>query len=108
MRPALVILASLVLASGCNTASCDLRDGSVNGPEPRCQERDAFQAIGSVFGFCEALGGDSVDGTCPDKDEQVLSCRLSQFAGSVVDVYYQPLTRQEAEAECEQDGGEVL
>lgn len=104
----LVLLTAASLLAGCGTVSCDLREGSANGAEPRCQERDAFQAIGDVFGFCTALGGERVDGTCPDPDQQVASCVLSQFAGSVTDVYYEPLSRDEAAQMCEEDDGELL
>jgi hypothetical protein len=87
-----------VLLAGCavgGTVGCDFRDGSVNGPEDRCQERSGLQAT-SFDGACELSGGEVLDGACPDADK-VAGCDLGQ---DVIDWYYAPMTREDAESEC--------
>ena len=82
---------------------CDFRDGSVNGPEPRCQERTGAQSAG-FDATCEALGGTAVDGGCPSEGI-VAGCDLSVAgtAGEVIDWYYDPKTVEEITTECTDD-----
>lgn len=94
---------------GCDiggTVSCDFRDGSVNGPEPRCQERSGIQASSSFKAFCDGLQGKSIDGPCPDSP--VLGCDISEVEGKVIDWYYAPKTEAEIQQQCEDDGGEIV
>lgn len=98
-------LSTLVLASqGCDiigTTSCDFREGSVNGPEPRCQERSGVQGGGETFKTaCEALQGEAIEGECP-QEGIVLGCDLG---GDVIDWYYSPKTEEEVKADCENEG----
>jgi hypothetical protein len=103
------LLLPLVLSLlGCgtvgNAVGCDFRNGSVNGPEDRCQERSGLSS--STFAAsCDALSGETVDGGCP-RDGSVGECDLgTQGDGTdVIDVYYSPMTAEEAEAECGDDG----
>lgn len=94
-----LLVAVAALTSACGSAvGCDFRPD-----EDRCQERSNFQQFG--FGqFCEGLGDESVEGGCPD-DGKVLGCDMG---GDVVDWYYAPMTREEAEAECADDDATVL
>lgn len=97
----IVVVSSLAL-TGCSTAvGCDFReveDGLNNGPEPRCQERTGFQA--ASFGpACAALSAKVVEGGCP-RDGIVFGCEVSGGGGDVVDWYYPPKTRADAETEC--------
>lgn len=94
---------------GCDiggTVSCDFRDGSVNGPEPRCQERSGIQASSSFKTFCDGLQGKSIDGPCPDSP--VLGCDISEVEGKVIDWYYAPKTVEEVAKQCADDKGKVV
>lgn len=95
----LFVIASL---SGCSSAvGCDFRDvkeGLNNGPEPRCQERTGLQAA-TFGGACEALSATVLNGGCPHEGI-VFGCNLGT---DVVDWYYAPKTRADAEQECGND-----
>lgn len=103
MRIAVVVaslsLSSLLAACG-EPVGCDFRADSVNGPEDRCQERSGLS--GPQFsGMCEGLQGEVVEGGCP-REDAVAECNTgTQGDGSpVIDVYYEPMTVEEAEREC--------
>jgi hypothetical protein len=87
---------------------CDFRDGSVNGPEPRCQERTGAQSAG-FDAMCESLGGTAVDGGCPT-DGIVAGCDLSVAgtAGEIFDWYYAPETAETVAVTCDEDGAPVV
>lgn len=100
-------LSILVLAPlGCvgGTTSCDFRDGSVNGPEPRCQERSGLQGGATFKATCEGLGAEGIDGSCP-ADGIVLGCEIGP---DVVDWYYAPRTEDEIKADCADEGGTIV
>lgn len=86
------------------TVGCDFRNGSLNGPEDRCQDRDGAQATG-FDAACEAAGGEVVDGGCPT-DGVVAGCELEggSAAGTVTDWYYGPETVESVTAECDGEG----
>lgn len=88
------------------TTSCDFRDGSVNGAEPRCQERSGIQASSTFKALCESLQGKAIDGPCPG--DIVLGCDISEGEGSVVDWYYAPKTADDVKADCASDHGEIV
>src|SRR4051812_34279742 len=98
----LVSSLSLSFAASCGGANgigCDFRDGSLNGPEDRCQERRGFQSTG--FGPpCEASGGKPLDDGCP-RDGIVGGCDLGQ---DTFDWYYSPTTVDDINC----DSGDVL
>jgi hypothetical protein len=111
MFPGPILLA--VLLCGCfpttiaggGHVGCDFRDGSVNGPEDRCQDRDGLDA--GVFGTtCEQLGGEVIDGGC-DTSDALGGCDISEgsSATTVINYYYPPMTEADAIAECDSDGG---
>lgn len=91
-----VVLAAAV--SGCDTVGCDFRDGSLNGPEDRCQDRSGFQSIGFKEA-CGASGGEAVEGGCP-VEGVVFGCDLGQ---GVTDWYYDPTSPDDDESECGSD-----
>lgn len=95
-------------SSGCigATTSCDFREDSVNGPEPRCQERSGFQGGAAFKAACEGLEGEGIDGSCP-QDGIVLGCDISGD-GTVVDWYYAPRTEDDVKADCESDDGKIV
>ncbi len=103
----LTLLSSLVGCGGVGGSGCDFREGSVNGPEPRCQERTGLQGL-PVFGAtCEALDALSIEGGCP-REGAVVGCVIgSEPSGEVIDWYYAPKTREEAELDCEGESGEL-
>ena len=84
---------------------CDFRNGSVNGPEDRCQDREGIDAS-SFATTCEQLDGEVVEGGC-DLTGIVGGCDIS--AGStvttVIDYFYAPTTEADAMADCDSDGG---
>lgn len=96
-------LVGLSLVSACGiggeSASCDFREEMVNGI--RCQQRDGIQALGFLQA-CETSGGDPIDGPCPDAGK-VQGCVFDSSA-DVVDWYYEPMTLEQIERECESDG----
>lgn len=103
----------LLVAGGCGgllgSSSCDFRDGSVNGPEPRCQERVDTLAADAFKGACAAAMGKSATGACP-RAGAVGGCEIgTQGDGSKVnDWYYAPKTREEAQMECSRDSAKFL
>ncbi len=102
-RIALFSVAVLVVAvtAACERAvGCDFRNGSLNGPEDRCQERAGIQSTG-FDGACVASGGEVVDGDdgCPTEGI-VGGCDLGQ---GVIDWYYEPTTQDELESNCGSD-----
>lgn len=108
MNPIRLLLAAALfpaalLATGCAAATgCDFREGSANGPEPRCQERTMLQASG--FGaVCEGLGGTAVDGGCPSEGI-VGGCTTDAGTGTITDWYYDPITEAEIQETCVNDG----
>jgi hypothetical protein len=108
----LLILFSL---AGCslvaNDTGCDLRtDEASNGYEDRCQERTGVQGNALFGGFCDLLGGIDLDGGCPDEGK-VAGCDITaglEATGTVTDWYYAPVTVEEVEAICADDGGDVV
>ena len=98
----LASLASALLSSSCggpNGIGCDFREGSLNGPEDRCQERRGVQA--PAFGpSCAAAGGETLDDGCP-REGIVGGCDLGQ---DVFDWYYAPTALDDITC----DSGEVL
>lgn len=105
---AVALTVLLVASPGCigSTTSCDFREHSVNGPEPRCQERSGIQGGAAFKASCEALQGEAIDGSCP-QDGIVLGCDISGD-GTVVDWYYAPKTEDDVKADCESDHGEIV
>lgn len=109
------LLLALLPLAGCGIVAgntgCDLRvETAVNGYEDRCQERTGFQGNAIYGEFCEVLGGIDVDGGCPDEGK-VLGCDISEgfdATGKVIDWYYAPMGRAEAEAECADEEGAVV
>lgn len=98
---------------GCSlgqTFGCDFRDDSVNGAEPRCQER-TFPIGGEVFAeTCKALEGTAISGPCPEEG-RVAGCEIddgSLNGSRVVDWYYEPLTKEEIENTCKDDGDPLV
>ena len=90
--------------AGCGvigSAYCDFRDGSVNGPEPRCQERTDTLSAGVFKEACKSLKGKPGDGKCP-KSGQVGGCSLGKQGdgSSVNDWYYTPKTVDEVRTAC--------
>ena len=87
-----------VVLSGCGafggSSFCDFRQGSSNGPEPRCQERVNTISAEVFKGACTAAGGMPSSGTCP-REGVVAGCFIgTQGDGSKVnDWYYAPKTR---------------
>lgn len=99
--------ALLVAPAGCgfgSTTSCDFREGSVNGPEPRCQERGGVQGGETFKAACEGLQGEALDGECP-ADGIVLGCDIGN---DVTDWYYAPKTVEEVTQDCEDEGGTIV
>ncbi len=98
----------LLALAGCDfgvVVGCDFRADSVNGPEPRCQERSGLSS--AIFGeFCEALEGEQVKGGCPEPELIVAGCDIgAQGDGTrVIDWFYPPTTRDEVVADCADEG----
>ena len=84
------------------TTGCDFRKDSVNGPEPRCQERSGLQGGETFAATCSALSGEALDGGCP-VEGIVAGCAL-QADESVIDWYYAPKTVADVEADCANEG----
>jgi hypothetical protein len=109
-----LLLATCLSLSACGIVAgevgCDLRvEDAANGYEDRCQERTGLQGNALYGEFCEGLGGLQVDGGCPDEGK-VLGCDITSAGsvGKVIDWYYDPVTREQAEAECEQDDADLV
>lgn len=109
----LVSCALLFSLGGCGvllgSSACDFRGGSVNGPEPRCQERVETISAEAFKGACGVAGGQSTTGTCP-RAGSVGGCEIgTQGDGSKVnDWYYAPKTREEVQTECSRDSAKFL
>ncbi len=108
MTRMLVVAVSAVVLSGCGifsgSSACDFREGSSNGPEPRCQERVETVSADVFKAACGVAGGKSSDGKCP-REGVVAGCMIGvQGDGSKVnDWYYAPKTRSEVMSECGSD-----
>lgn len=81
------------------TIGCDFR-AQTSSPEDRCQERAGIQSNG-FDSMCDGLGGDVVDGGC-SRDGSIGEC---DEGSGVVDIYYAPMSVEDAEADCADDGG---
>lgn len=103
-----LLLVPLATLAGCVpdiATGCDFREGSLNGPEDRCQERTGVQASG-FDAACEASGGVVVDGGCP-MDGVVAGCTTAASGGEITDWYYAPETLESVTEECE-SGGDLV
>lgn len=101
-----LLLGPLACALGGGTTGCDFRDGSVNGPEPRCQERSGLQGGTTFSTTCSALSGKAIDDGCP-RAGIISGCDISGD-GTVIDWYYAPKTVDEVAKSCADDGGKVV
>jgi hypothetical protein len=103
--PALFAVASLATVIACDgvVVGCDFRGDSVNGPEPRCQERSQLGAFGFAES-CGVAGGEALEGGCPTEGI-VAGCNIgAQGDGSpVIDWYYAPETVESVQIECGND-----
>jgi hypothetical protein len=109
MTRTLCALALALALSACKiggTTSCDFRVG--DDPEDRCQERNGVQGGAAFAGTCDAVGGESAKGECPDPDQIVGGCKIGELSGEVIDWYYAPKTLEEVQAICEDDDGELV
>lgn len=103
-----LLFAPLLLLTGCGaldaSVGCDFRDGSLAGPEARCQERSGAQASG-FDAMCEGLGATPIDGGC-EMEGVVAGCETlaAGAAGQIVDWYYEPTTPAEVDESCEGEG----
>lgn len=103
MKRLLLLVATVGCVSGCGLGgyvACDFRQGSLNGPEDRCQERHGLSAP-AFKGACTASGGTPTDGRCPSANV-VGGCNLGlQGDGTeVLDWYYTPMTVAQAKSNC--------
>ncbi len=99
----LAVVVAALTATACGKVGCDFRDGSVNGPEDRCQEREGISA-GVFSGACLAAGGETVEGGCPEED-RVFGCNLGLQGDltTVTDWHYEPLTAEDAANTCDSE-----
>jgi hypothetical protein len=93
------VVAGTVSCGGPNGIGCDFREGSLNGPEDRCQERRGFQSMGFEQA-CQASGGEPLADGCP-REGIVGGCDLGQ---DVFDWYYEATAVEDINC----DSGEVL
>ena len=107
-RILLATLATLGLAAaGCGagpTGSCDFRNGSVNGAEPRCQEwiGGVVTVTGTYEATCTTVKGLYRSGECP-RDGIVAGCeqKTNNADGSrTIDWYYAPKTAADIMSSC--------
>lgn len=96
-----VLIAALTACAG--AASCDLREATISDPEPRCQERTGAQGTPLFSAFCDPLGGEGINGECPDREDIVGGCRTASVGGDVTDWYYPPETPETVQASCDED-----
>lgn len=97
-------LALLLAGCGGATTSCDFRNGSVNGAEPRCQEwqNSIVGPTGTYKTTCGIAQGEYRDSECP-RDGIVAGCEqnANNADGSkVIDWYYAPKTAEVVMSEC--------
>ncbi len=108
---ALLVLAATAVSCGAigGSSSWDFRTSSVNGPEPRCQERVGTLTTEAFKGACKVAGGASTNGQCP-RTTSVGGCFIgAQGDGSKVnDWYYPPQTTDEVKAQCAKDNATFL
>lgn len=113
MKRIAIVAVGLISMVGCggaaNSYHCDFRMSE--NQEDRCQERSndipgGGQVSAEAFkGTCEAVQGDSGNGLCP-RDGAILGCDFGAAgAETVMDWYYEPKSREEAERECTADDG---
>lgn len=98
-------LTALTLAhvAGCGfgqTTSCDFRGSG----EDRCQERSGIQGNPLFGSTCETVGGVEAEGECPDADQIVGGCLVSGGGDDVIDWYYAPMTVEEIQTLCDENG----
>jgi hypothetical protein len=103
MKPSTFVLPAILGLvaglAGCNS-SCDFRDSG----EARCQERSGLQG-NPLFGTtCSTVGGVQASGGCPDTELIVGGCEVGGGGGDVIDWYYEPMTVEEVQAECDSNG----
>ncbi len=103
MRLILVATAIAVLSACAGAASCDLREATLSDPEPRCQERTGTQGTPLFSAFCDPIGGEGINGECPDQDQIVAGCRETIIGGDVTDWYYPPETEETVQLKCDED-----
>ena len=88
--------------------SCDFRDGSVNGAEPRCQEWSSSPTFGLPDTYklaCDSAKGKYATTGCP-RTSIVAGCQLTAGDGSkVYNWYYAPKTVDQVTTECQSDKG---
>lgn len=96
------LLLSAADAPGCaptsvigGNAACDFREGSVNGPEARCQEYENSVAAETFKATCTSIKGKAIDGLCP-REGVLGGCILgTQGDGSQpIDWYYKKAPSQ--------------
>jgi hypothetical protein len=101
---ALLVAPLACLADG--PIGCDFRKDSVNGPEPRCQERSGIQASTAFGPTCATIQGETLDDGCP-RSGAVAGCDISGD-GTVVDWYYAPKTKDDVTKDCADDDGKLV
>ncbi|MFN7130814.1 MAG: hypothetical protein ACK4N5_01950 [Myxococcales bacterium] len=93
------------------SSHCDLRNATVAGPTPRCQERvNTRKEPAELFKqTCNGIGGKPGDGPCP-REGIIGGCFISkQGDGSDInDWYYPPRTVEEGKKACADDNGTWL
>ncbi len=97
---------AVAATAACNplsgTVSCDFRGGSLNGPEPRCQEWQNSLAATTFEQTCNTAKGKYISGECP-RDGIVAGCQqqTNNADNSVtIDWYYAPKTEASVQADC--------
>ena len=99
LSSACLVLASLAWGcGGSNVGACDYRQGSSNGPEPRCQEMRS-STPGSVESFlaaCRTAGANPIEGECP-REDMVAGCDEGALPDgtSAIDWYYRSPANEE-------------
>jgi len=106
---ALLVTAALLALAGCGgvdplsgTVSCDFRAGSLNGPEPRCQEWQNSLVATTFESTCNIAKGKYAAGQCP-RDGIVAGCqqKTDNADNSItIDWYYAPKTEANVQSEC--------
>ena len=96
---AIGLVGALTGCGGGTSVGCDFREEMINGI--RCQQRDGIQSYGFAQA-CEVAGGTPIDGPCPDEGK-VKGC-VSDSTEDVTDWYYEPMSLEQIEIECQNDG----